>query len=335
LFLKEQPKTYCSWHEFSFTKYKLFKLVKKMANPTLSIVTGTGNISAFHNSKQIDKTIDNLNTDKYLLLDLANKLHSTLDVEQIITLFKLEIAPVLNLDTVIYKQPEDFQEIEPKGRHMVSYGLTYMKKNLGEIALIRHVRFNDKEQSFIEKVLMTLLAPLNNALQYQQAVNAAMQDPLTGTFNRYSLDSTLTREIELANRNDTPLSMLALDIDLFKKVNDNYGHAMGDCVLKHITECIKQCTRSCDPLFRYGGEEFVLLLNNTDMDGAEHLAERIRQTIEQTPCVCHGKTIYVTASLGISTLKLEDNQDNFFNRADEALYQAKNSGRNRVVCSTN
>ncbi len=302
-----------------------------MATPTLSIVKGTDTMTIGSQNKFDKKTIDDFLFDKQSLLELANKLHSTLDLEHLITLFKLDITPVLDLDEVIYYSPDEDSSINSKGRHLVSYQLVLHQKSLGEITLIRRTRFNNDELKQIEQVLIALLAPLNNALNYQHAINLAQHDPLTGVYNRLAMDSMITREIELSHRNNSPLSMLALDIDFFKNVNDTYGHAFGDCVLKHLTECIKQCTRTTDALFRYGGEEFNLLLNNTDSTGAVELAERIRQHIEQTPCVCDGLQVSITTSIGISTLQAADTDKTFFKRTDDALYQAKACGRNQVI----
>lgn len=302
-----------------------------MAIPTLSIVQGSYTVDVNSKINRVNKTIDNLNADQQTLLELANKLHSTLDLNSLITLFKLDITPILKLDDVVYQVPGNKTPIDSKGRHLVSYQLVLHKKELGEIALIRRTRFSEKEQIFIEKILVSLLSPLNNALDYQHAINLALHDPLTGAYNRFAMDSMVSREIELAQRNDTPLAMIALDIDFFKNVNDTYGHAFGDCVLKHLTECIKQCARTSDAMFRYGGEEFNLLLNNTELDGAQEVAERIRQTIEQTPCICNGTSISITASMGISILSDNDNQECFFKRADDALYHAKSAGRNQVI----
>ena len=303
-----------------------------MANPTLSIVKGSSNAALKHDSSQISKTIDNLNADKQVLLELANKLHSTLELDKLMTLFKLEVSPILNLDDILYLPPNEQKAMDSRGRHMVSYQLVLHKKELGEIALVRRTRFTDKEQQFIEKILVAVLLPLKNALDYSQAIQSALHDPLTGALNRFSMDSIFNREMELSNRNKTPLSLIALDIDFFKQVNDTYGHATGDCVLKHLTECIRQCTRTTDALFRYGGEEFTLLLNNTSLEGARLLAERIRETVQNTPCICNAQNISITVSMGISQFKPEDSQSRLFERADQALYQAKKSGRNQVVC---
>jgi len=240
-----------------------------MANPTLSIVNASKSAAYGTRTNQARKVIDNLNTDKQFLLELSNKLHSTLDVKKLMILFDLEITPILNLDNVIYQAIGDQSGIDAKGRHLVSYQLVLHEKKLGGITLVRRTRFNKKEQKFIERLLVAVLSPLSNAVDYQTAIQAAEHDPLTGVYNRFAMESSLQREIGLSQRNQTPLSMIVLDVDFFKNVNDTYGHATGDCVLKHLTECVKDCARDSDMLFRYGGEEFMLLLNNTSREGTK------------------------------------------------------------------
>ena len=302
-----------------------------MANPTLSIVNSSKSSGLMPKTNQARKVIDNLYTDKQFLLELSNKLHSTLDINKMMILFDLEMTPILNLDNVIYHAPDSDEETNTKGRHLISYQLILHERKLGEIVLIRRTRFTKKEQEFVETSLVSILSPLSNALNYQAAVRSAEHDPLTGVYNRFAMENNLKREIELASRNETPLSMIILDVDFFKNINDTYGHASGDCELKHLTECIHECARDSDMLFRYGGEEFMLLLNNTSREGTLQLADRMRQSIEETPCFCHGKSISITVSMGISSFTKNDDRDSFFERADKALYEAKDSGRNRVI----
>jgi len=302
-----------------------------MATPILSIVQNSSQFDSNYEASRINKSIDELNANKQTLLELSNKLHSTLDIDTLITLFKMDISPLLSLDDVNYYAPDHSEEINSKGRHLLSYQLVLHKKNLGEISFTRRTRFSQKEQLFLEKILVAILAPLSNALEYQHALNLALRDPLTGVYNRYAMDNIVSREIDLSQRNKTPLSMIALDIDFFKKVNDTHGHAIGDGVLKHLTECVHQCTRATDAMFRYGGEEFNLLLNNTDLSGAQELAERIREHIENTTCICDGISVNITVSIGISILNEHDDYSAFFKRADNALYQAKSAGRNQVI----
>jgi diguanylate cyclase (GGDEF)-like protein len=124
--------------------------------------------------------------------------------------------------------------------------------------------------------------------------------------------------------------MLVIDIDHFKDINDRYGHIIGDCALKTIAATIAACKRDGDLLFRYGGDEFVILMRETDCDGAELLAERVRGAIQKTPCSCSGTELALTISIGVSVLRDSDSPVALFARADQALYSAKRGGRNQV-----
>ena len=155
-------------------------------------------------------------------------------------------------------------------------------------------------------------------------------DPLTGANNRAALDKTLQREVELAHRHQLPLSVVLIDLDKFKDINDGYGHSAGDYILKTLVTCIDETVRGSDMLFRYGGEEFVLILSGTDSEGAKRIAERLRCAIEAYPFVYDRQELAVTASFGVATLKNRDDAKRLFNKADAALYQAKDAGRNQV-----
>jgi len=309
-----------------------------MAQPTLSVIDGKKgnyntaiNSNAAANTAQQQYVVDNLPNDKQSLLELSNRLHSYIEVDRLMQVFADEVKPLLDLDDVIYHMPEQKREPNNRGRHFVSYQLLFNNQSLGELFFIRKVRFEESENKFIEKLLISLLSPLYNALKYYEVVQAAQVDPLTGALNRLGMDKNFEREIELAKRNNDPLSLLVLDVDHFKQVNDKFGHAFGDQVLKDLSQHVKECIRSTDVFARFGGEEFIVLLNNTSRSGALLLAERIRQQIESTPSEMQGKTVNYTASVGVTTLESNDNKDSFFKRADCALYQAKNNGRNRVV----
>ncbi|WP_159931043.1 GGDEF domain-containing protein [Oceanicoccus sp. KOV_DT_Chl] len=169
---------------------------------------------------------------------------------------------------------------------------------------------------------------------YKEAVLSALRDPLTGSGNRLALENTLEREIALATRHKLPLSLLVVDIDKFKLINDDYGHAAGDYVLKDVASNLAQCSRETDSAYRayrFGGEEFVLVLNNTSNQGAAIVAERIRQSIEKMTTTFEDNSIAVTVSVGLATLMDGDNMSSLFSRADKALYRAKGKGRNQVM----
>lgn len=169
---------------------------------------------------------------------------------------------------------------------------------------------------------------------YQQSISMAITDPLTGLYNRRYLDAHLANLVTQAIQNQKPLSMLIMDMDHFKQVNDTYGHDVGDEVLKQLAQMIINSVRSSDLAARIGGEEFVVLLPETNRTAAYELADRIRAHVAATPfIVSHavGK-ITKTVSVGVSELNLKgDEAMDLVRRADKGLYQAKNSGRNKVL----
>lgn len=152
-------------------------------------------------------------------------------------------------------------------------------------------------------------------------------DPLTGILNRRAFHKILKREISFARRHSLPLSFVMIDIDHFKRINDTYGHEMGDRILKRFARIIIKSIRHEDIFARFGGEEFILLLPNTDINSAFSVCERIRQKIEKTKF--KGIKERITASFGITELLQQDKELDVLKRADEALYEAKRKGRNR------
>ncbi len=161
----------------------------------------------------------------------------------------------------------------------------------------------------------------------------ATLDPLTGAFNRRSLTNILNQEVVEANKNSSALSLMALDIDFFKAINDNYGHGAGDEVLKSFYQACLQNVRSSDYIIRSGGEEFIIILPSTSLEKATDFAQRLRKTIESLTIEVEENIITLTVSIGVSQWdkKLFSSGDELINRADQRLYKAKNSGRNCVV----
>jgi len=164
--------------------------------------------------------------------------------------------------------------------------------------------------------------------QKDELVYIALHDQLTGLFNRYYLDDEGMRKFARAKRTEDGLSVVMVDIDHFKAVNDNYGHTVGDNIIKAVTKVLKQNKRTEDFSVRYGGEEFLILYDGCSGINAKAKAESLRQSIEDL----HQDGIKVTASFGVAELNAEhESLDALIKDADEALYKAKESGRNRVV----
>ncbi len=160
----------------------------------------------------------------------------------------------------------------------------------------------------------------------------AGSDALTNLLNRRFLPTVLRREIELSTRNHTPFSLLLLDLDHFKAINDGHGHDAGDRALQHVAALLGQQTRGSDYLFRYGGEEFVVVLVAASESQAEVIAESLRRQVAQSPITLpNGQTLVLTASIGVAGHDGHPDYERLMARADAAMYAAKRQGRNRVV----
>ncbi len=159
----------------------------------------------------------------------------------------------------------------------------------------------------------------------------ALKDALTGIWNRQALNENIEKEFIRWQRYQKPLSLVVWDVDFFKKVNDTYGHAAGDKVLKTIARLFMQATREADFIARFGGEEFVGIFPETRLEDALSLANKIREKIQNSKFHYEHKPVPITASAGLATFRPNDTIEDVFKRADAALYRAKESGRNRCI----
>ncbi len=170
------------------------------------------------------------------------------------------------------------------------------------------------------------------ALQNEKLERLSITDGLTMLYNRRHIMEILTQEARRSRRQGYPLSVLMIDVDNFKQFNDTHGHLAGDEALKQVASMLLESTRDVDFVARYGGEEFLVMLRDTPIDGAVHVAERIRSCMEEKPISVSGTQAGVTVSIGAAALpKKSDDPESVIANADAALYQAKRSGRNRVV----
>jgi diguanylate cyclase (GGDEF)-like protein len=163
--------------------------------------------------------------------------------------------------------------------------------------------------------------------QSRRLKDMAVKDALTGAYNRRYLELQLDHALETWERYQRPASVLLVDIDFFKRINDKFGHALGDMAIKSLVEVISSNIRSVDTLCRYGGEEFVVLLSETAVQDAAKVAEKLRNLVEHTRVMPEGT---MTISVGVCDVAVVDDVDHWLNLADGALYLAKHNGRNRI-----
>lgn len=296
----------------------------------------SSNIAKIHNDEIIiraDPGISRESTsqDLHRTLEMTTILQSTLDLNTLIKFFVREIQKSIDISGAYYqcKEFQIEQNIGSKNKVRSLYRLLVGNQALGELTLYYSHDLAEQQTRLVEYLLSSLLYPLRNAVLYFSALRTAQKDPLTGINNRCTFDKTLKRELDLSKRYSTPFCLLIADIDHFKQVNDSFGHLYGDCVLREVALRIEKSIRSTDILFRYGGEEFAVLLTNTPLSGAQLTAERIRHAVSKLGDP-ENPTHKITISIGGSELQKSDDPTTLFAHADSALYQAKRNGRNCV-----
>ncbi len=271
------------------------------------------------------------------VLRVSTALQASLHVKDVVHAFANEVRRIVR-DVSVRYQNRSREILVQDGTNQInrcSYKLTLLGESLGELVFTRAKSLSDDDQKLLEVLLCALIYPLRNALLYEQALTQALKDPLTGVNNRASMDAYLKHEILVSERHKNAMSLIMLDIDLFKSINDTFGHVVGDVVLRAVANTIVKCTRDSDVVFRYGGEEFVVILTNTEGAGADFLAERIRQSVAALDIDVLANHTSITVSAGVAQFRPGDSPISLLSRADSRLYAAKKLGRNRVETCAN
>lgn len=263
---------------------------------------------------------------------LARDLPRSLELADVLQTYTDEVRHLVDFDALAFSREDEVTAFAtaPQARFRAQYRIEIGGNNLGDITFSRARAFDEKELLALETTLAHIGYPLRNALLYREALYAARVDALTGVGNRAALNQALGAEVALADRHNADLAVIILDVDHFKRINDSLGHAAGDDVLRAIARRLRELTRRGDAVFRFGGEEFVVILRNTPKEGAAFIAERLRRHIECAPVRCSGQSVPVTISLGMAHHQAGESASDMLERADRALYRAKQNGRNRV-----
>jgi diguanylate cyclase (GGDEF)-like protein len=191
--------------------------------------------------------------------------------------------------------------------------------------------FTEYYRNFIDTLLNQVSMVIDNAVLHQSIRDMARTDGLTGLLNHRTFMENLSKEYKRLDREGGRFSILLMDIDHFKNVNDKYGHPVGDVALKRIAEILKDTARGADFVARYGGEEFAVGMVGADVRGAEQMAERIRKIVEKTTITAGKTELQITLSIGVATFPDDSRtMGNLITMADVALYHAKRTGRNKV-----
>ena len=263
---------------------------------------------------------------------LYRRVSTTLSLERLLGIFAEELASAVPYGQLVYRHRLGHQDFVYStgmgGAHRCDYQLTLEGTNYGTINLTRRSRFLEEELEMIEFLLGIVICPLRNACQYALVEQAALTDALTEIPNKRALDMALARDSSIDDRHGDHFTLILCDLDHFKTVNDTYGHLIGDHLLKAAAGALRQATREGDSIFRFGGEEFAILLPHTELGHGREVAERILATIREIGIPCGDQTVRVTASAGVASHRRGETPAQWLARADDALYRAKSAGRN-------
>ena len=258
---------------------------------------------------------------------LVEQLQTTLDVEQILGIFLRAIANHYKINTVeLDTYHGKFQATNGrKSKQSMTLPIRINDRLMARISYFSDRPITDVLMTSLTSYQKKLVYPLRNALAFWQLQQMALKDPLTGIGNRAMYDDTFERQVQHAARFKEPFVLMLLDLDNFKQVNDNHGHLMGDEILTTFVHIVSDCLRVTDQMFRFGGDEFAVILEKENLETAKIVASRVNLAIRNHPLFVKYK---VSTSIGCAVYNKDDAPTDLFARADKALYAAKNAGKN-------
>jgi len=269
------------------------------------------------------------------ILEIEKRLASSYEHTSTLLSSNQGFESILNDEMAGIKKSFDAAESLDDLRAKISTGLSSIEKALQKKQKVDQVirRLAEKSKNSFTSGFTKLKQELQAATEYSEELERKLnEDQLTGAKNRRAYDKKIEEEIDRFLRYKNIFSLLIIDADKFKNINDTYGHAIGDRCLQEIIKRTRPLLRKSDMIARYGGEEFAVIMPETNAEGAMKVAEKIRQTIEKIEFLYKEETVRVTVSIGVSCIKEGDKSPtDLFERADMAVYKAKENGRNQVI----
>ncbi|WP_372762894.1 GGDEF domain-containing protein [Pseudoalteromonas sp.] len=259
--------------------------------------------------------------------ELTAKLQTSLVIEDILAIYALFAKQLLNFSGIQLHSPLGSVQTPDCNSNNASYSfdLTVENEHLGQLIYFSQYPLSLAIEQKLKQLHSALVYPLRNAMRYNRVLKLATKDALTGLSNRSQFNDTLLQKLENCRRFQRPFSLMLFDLDNFKQVNDNYGHKVGDDVLKEFAQVLISCIRGTDTVFRFGGDEFALLIENPEFTTNKVIAERIMRRVKHSSLMAQYQ---VTCSIGFTLADSQDNENDVFSRADKGLYKAKAAGRN-------
>jgi len=284
---------------------------------TLNLVdTPTAAFNAF----KIFNTSDH--KDNYRKLALAEQLQTTLELSTLLNIFAMEASKFVDFSGLYFKQGELTSSVrgsKPGKRERV-FELKINNKYLGCLTYAINSPISMTNYKVLTDLHQLLLYPISNAIKYQQAITLAMQDSLTSLGNRRNFDQQLKRAMHHANRQRSKVGLIICDLNKFKLINDTYGHHVGDEVLQQFALALRSSVRDSDSLFRFGGDEFAVIVEDASEQSLQIIEERVNLALSTNPLLAKYQ---IACSLGFTFMNRVDSAKSIFERADSMLYRQK------------
>jgi two-component system cell cycle response regulator len=253
---------------------------------------------------------------------LMEQLQTSLEIDRLLNIFAMEAAKYVDFSGLYFKKGDTTASIRgsKQGKSERLFELKLNQNFVGILTYAVNSPISITNYKILNELHQYLIHPLNNAMNYQDALQLAMQDGLTSLNNRRCFDEQLKRAMHHANRQQSKVGLIVCDLDKFKLINDSYGHSAGDEVLIQFSHALKESVRDSDSLFRFGGDEFSVIVENATLDSLMVIEQRIHNAMARDHLLAKYE---VSCSLGHTFMNRMDTQASFFKRADEALYQRK------------
>lgn len=253
---------------------------------------------------------------------LLEQLQTTLDLDKLFDIFSMEAARYIKFSGLYFKSPLVSKTLRGsrKSKHERQFELKLNDEFIGTISYSINKPISMHHFKDLQRIHQIILYPLKNALQYHQAMQLAMQDSLTGLGNRRYFDEQLKRAMHNANRHHAHVGLVLGDLNKFKAINDTYGHSVGDQVLVQFAQVLRACVRDSDSIFRFGGDEFAIIVENASEYALDVIRSRLDKQLTSNPLLAKYQ---VGCSLGTTFMNRADNEHSLFERADQALYRQK------------
>jgi len=272
------------------------------------------------NAYKIFNTRDH--NDNYRKLALAEQLQTTLDLKGLLNIFAMEAAKFVDFSGLYFKQGKLTSQVRGSkpAKNERLFELKINKQYLGTLTYAVNTAISLTNYKILTELHQLLIHPINNAIRYENAISMAMHDSLTSLGNRRYFDQQVKRAMHHANRQGSQVGLIVCDLDKFKTINDTYGHQIGDDVLIQFANALRVCVRDSDSLFRFGGDEFAILIEDASKKSLNMIEKRIDQALSENPLLAK---YHIACSLGCTFMTRGDNEQSLFERADAVLYRNK------------